>query len=412
MNPHWHRSRHAYPLAALPAEADLVVIGGGIVGCSLALGLAEAGLRPLLLERRWIADGASGRNGGLLLPGTSEPFGDLARRWGEAAAAELWRASEDGARRLVARIESLEAAGLDCGWRAEGGLHAALSPEEAADLRADAAGLSALGLSARWLDRTELAGWSDLRLPPDIEGALLLPGGGCLHSGRLVTALAAAAVRAGAQIVEGANVERIDDGATLHLQTSAGSLSAGAVLVAGNAWTPQLLPELAPALKPIRGQMLATTPRAPRRIRGGWSLNRGYEYLQQRPDGRVLVGGMRWTAPDREEGLTDALPEPGIQGRLEAWLAASWPDLAARAEPAMPTIEARWAGIMAWTPDRLPLIGAVPGRPGIWLACGFSGHGLPFAPLAAEILLAGLQGRAPAPSSHAFDPGRFVGGRS
>lgn len=367
------------------------MVGGGLVGCTLALTLAEAGARPLLLERARLADGASGRNGGLLLPGTSELYGPLRRRWGAERAAALWRASTEGGRRLAARMAELEAAGWDCGWRPEGGLHAATSEAEAEELRRDAAALAEAGVDAPWLPREALARYSDLPLPPDVRGALLVPGGGGLHSGRLVTAHAAAAAEAGARIVEGVEVAEIAhaDGG-LRLSTSAGPLRAGHAIVATNAWAGRLLPDLAARVTPVRGQVLATAPLPPRRIRGAWSLNQGYEYLQQRPDGRIVLGGMRWTAPDGEVGRDRAEPEPAIQARLDAWLAESWPGLLAAASRgrtgAAPPVERRWGGIMAWTPDRMPLIGALPGRHGIFLACGFSGHGLPFAPLAAELL--------------------------
>ena len=417
MDSHWHNSLHAYPLADLPTEAELVIVGAGIVGCSVALQLAEAGMRPVLVERDHVASGASGRNGGLLLPGTSELFGPLAQRWGMERATELWGIATDGALRLVNRIERLEAAGLDCGWHAEGGLHVATSEDEAAELVDDATMLAAAGFDCRWLDRSELANWSDLPLHASFQGALLVPGGGCLHSGRMVTALAAAAVEAGARIVEGVEVIEVRDdgeGATV-LETSSGVVRADKVIFTTNAWVGRLLPKVAEIITPVRGQVLATAPLPPRRIRGGWSLNHGYEYLQQRPDGRLVLGGMRWTAHDREVGHEQAEAEPGIQARLDDWLGETWPRLIGLdATAEHPPVERRWGGIMGWTPDRMPLIGPVPSRPGLWLACGFSGHGVPFAPLAAEMLLGELKGGvASDEAAHRqiinptfFDPGR------
>ncbi len=407
MEPHWQRSRHDYPTIPPPAEAAVAILGGGIVGCSLALRLAEAGMRPLLIERGRVADGASGRNGGLLLPGTAELFGALERRWGSERARRLWALSCQGAERLVERIEALEADGLDCAWRGEGALHVAEDEAEAGELREDAERLVAAGFEGEWLDRGQLSDFSDLPLPADFLGALHLPGGGCLHSGMLVTALAAAAEKAGARIVEGVDVQAIEAGTPSRLRTSAGPLLAHRLLVAGNAWAGPLLPRWSGAITPVRGQVLATVPLPPRRIRGAWSMHQGYEYLQQLPDGRVVLGGLRWMAPDREVGRVDALPELTIQAGLADWLRRRWPDLLAGAADPEHFVERRWAGIMAWTPDRLPLIGPAPGWPGLWMACGFSGHGLPFAQLAAEILAAELTGAEPPDGSRAFDPDRF-----
>lgn len=394
----WQVERQRYATVALPHEADIVVVGGGMLGVTIAWQLAEAGCRSLVVERERVAAGASGRNGGLLLPGTAELYLDLVARWGRADARALWALAERGARTLAGWL--LERAD-EVQWRPEGGLHVAASEDEAARLQANVVALTDDGFDVSWLERPALGRFTDLPLPAGLPGALLLPGGGPLHSGRVVTALAAAAVRAGARLVEGCGVQAIAGGRDrVRLDTDQGTVSAGAAVLATNAWAGRLAPRLGPIITPVRGQVQVTAPLPPRRLRGAWYVHDGWEYFQQLDDGRVVLGGMRWTAPDQEVGHDTHDTVPTIHDRLTAWFEGLFPDLAPLA------VTGRWAGIMGFTPDRLPLIGPADETGRLWLAAGFSGHGQPFAPLAAEIVTAGLTGRLPPPGAGFFDPGR------
>lgn len=396
------------PPAALPARADVVVIGSGLSGVWLALALAEAGRPPLVLERAHLAAGASGRNGGLLLPGTSELYPALVARHGRAAARALWAWAVAGAADVVSTIHRY---GIDCDWRSEGALHAAVSEAEAVHLRNGAAMLAADGFPGEWLDAHDIAAWLDVPRPDDFHGALHLPDGGAFHSGRLVAGLAAAAASRGATFVEGVDVRGIDGhtlqgsddnhrpGSPITVHTDRGPIAAEVVIVATNAWLPELLPHLRDAVVPVRGQVLATTSLPARVIRGAWSLNDGYEYLQQLSDGRIVFGGLRWAAPDREVGPAYVASEvnEALHARLEGWLAEHFASLAAAT-----TVEHRWAGPMCWTADRLPLVGPVAG-PGadldpttarLWVAGAYSGHGVPVAPAAARLIATAMTGGA------------------
>jgi glycine/D-amino acid oxidase-like deaminating enzyme len=105
--------------------------------------------------------------------------------------------------------------------------------------------------------------------------------------------------------------------------------------------------------------------------------NRGFEYWRQLPSGEIVLGGLRHLAMHEEVGTQDAL-HPRIQDALEGYLR----DLGA---PPV-AITHRWSGSMGFTPDRLPVIGPVPGRDGLYIAGGYSGHGLAFAFLAGRMI--------------------------
>ncbi|MCC7020572.1 MAG: FAD-binding oxidoreductase [Ardenticatenales bacterium] len=436
--PHWHAdlTPPVAPLTELPPHADILVVGAGLTGTWLALALAEVGRPPLVLERAHLAAGASGRNGGLLLPGTAELYPALVARHGPAAARTLWAWAVAGAADVVATIRRY---GIDCDWRPEGALHAAVSEAEATHLHDAAALLAADGFSGEWLSASDVAAWLDVPRPVDIHGALHLPDGGAFHSGRLVAGLAAAAASRGATFVEGIDVRGIDrragDSDAVNLQasdrrtvvehhpdqppivvhTDRGPITAEVVVVATNAWLPELLPGFRDAVVPVRGQVLSSRPLPKRIIRGAWSLNNGYEYLQQLSDGRLVFGGMRWSAPDREVGPHFVAPDvnDAIHSGLDRWLAGHFPSLPI-------TVERRWAGPMCWTADRLPLVGPVaapssglrgdtdvdPATARLWITGAYSGHGVPVAPAAARLVAAGLTGRAMGPAAPLVVPTR------
>ncbi len=418
----WHTDQPPRAASELPSAADVVVVGGGLSGVWLALALAEAGRPPLVLERSHLAAGASGRNGGLLLPGTAELYPALIARHGRVAARDLWRWAVAGAADFVATIDRYS---IDCDWRPEGALHAADSAAEASALATAADLLAEDGFPGTWLPPEALLKWLDVPLPPQVHGALVLPDGGAFHSGRLLVGLAAAAASRGATFIEGIDVRAISRPATdspLSVQTERGPISAEIVIVATNAWLPELLPSFAQTVVPVRGQVLATEPLPERIFRGAWSLNDGYEYLQQLTDGRIVFGGLRWTVPDREVGRLTPDVTPTIQTGLDAWLTERFPSLNV-------SVERRWAGPMCWTSDRLPLVGPVPGgaeggtdhdhehglsasataartaartahgtelpspsSARLWVAAAYNGHGVPITPAAARLVASALTG--------------------
>jgi glycine/D-amino acid oxidase-like deaminating enzyme len=404
MDPHWSLRRHPVRNSELPRTAEVVVVGGGLVGTSVALALAESGRRPLIVEAEQLAARASGRNGGLLIPGGPESYLALRERWGKAAAQAVYALYDAGARGLTEWIDDYR---IPCDWRAEGALRVAATGDEATALAAETVALVEDGFDAAWAPLSEMGRWLPGRAGGangkgggGVHGALVLPHGGAFHSGLLVTGLARHAVYRGAALVEEEPVLRIEEGPHgVEVVAKRGRISADAVVIATNVQVAELLPGLAGAVTPVRGQVLATAPLPSGTVRGAWSVNEGYEYLQQLPDGTVVAGGMRWTAADREMGLSEPEVNPDIQERIETWLAAL---LALEV-----VVERRWAGIMAFTEDRLPLVGRVPETERQYVAAAFNGHGVPSAHMAARMVRAYLNGEALPDGAHMVSPGRL-----
>jgi gamma-glutamylputrescine oxidase len=369
--PYWleeHAQTIARPDTSSPV--DVVVVGGGVTGCSCALTLAQRGLRVRVHEARTVAGGASGRNGGFALRGAVGAYDEARRQLGHETARALWHLTE----RTLDRLESL----AGDAFRRVGSLRLAADDAERAALAAEYDVLRDDGFDVEWA--------GDLAAPLDglFRGAILHPLDGALQPARWVRRLAQHAADAGAEIVEG---ERVD----------VASLDAPAIVVAADGFTADVLPELRDRVWPVRGQVLVTEPLAERLFERPHYARDGYDYWQQLPDGRLVVGGKRDASFETENTAIEETTEL-IQERLEAFVV----DLLGR----LPRITHRWAGIWGTTRDGLPLVGRVPGRDGVWVAGGYSGHGNVLGLACGDIVGRAIAGERP-PELAWFDPARF-----
>lgn len=394
------------PSPPLPAAVEVAVIGGGIAGVSTALWLARAGAEVCLLERAAVADRASGRNDGQLLLGLGEHYNRIVGQLGKADARRLWDsicANNDELKREI------RAAGIPCDLRQGGGLRLAETAHEHSELREAAELLAAEGIAHELLD----PGGVRARLPlaEGFHGALHLPGEAVVQPAAMVRGLARAAQAAGAAVIEGVEVIAVDGDTpprTLHLADGR-TLRAHVVVHCTSVLAPRLDGSgfLARNLFPFRGQIVATEP-LPDELAHAFppaamSSNFCYEYFRLHGR-RFVVGGMRWSVPGEESGTTDdGDSNPQVSANLLRWVARHFPALAAVPFPHC------WTGIMAGTPDGLPLCGALPGQPGVFALCGFNGYGLSFAFLAGRTVAEQvLEGRASDPAAPLFAPRRFA----
>jgi glycine/D-amino acid oxidase-like deaminating enzyme len=225
-------------------------------------------------------------------------------------------------------------------------------------------------------------------LPPALErlfsGAILHPGDAAIQPARWVRRLAAQAVAAGAEIVE-------------HRAARLEELDAPAVVVAVDALSADLVPELGGAVTPQRGQMLVTEPLQELLFERPHYAREGYDYWQQLPDRRLVVGGKRDTSFATEVTTVEETTE-SIQRELDAFVV----DLIGR----LPAVTHRWAGVWGETGDRLPLVGRLPTREGVWIAGGYSGHGNVLGLACGDLVARAILGESP-PELELFDPARL-----
>ncbi len=351
---------------------DVAVVGGGVTGCSCALTLAEAGVRVRLYEARTIASGASGRNGGFALRGGAMHY-DVAREtFGPERAKAFWRLTE----RALDRMEVL----AGDAFRRVGSLRLAADEQERDELRAEYDALLADGIDAEWVDELpeQLAG--------TYFGAIAHPTDGALYPARWVRRLAAAAAEAGAEIRERSRVSSVDE------------LEADHVVIASDGYPSGLVDELDGAVQPTRGQIVTTEPLPELLFDRPHYARQGLDYWQQLPDGRLVAGGRRDAALEAEFTAEEATTVP-IQAALESLVR----ELVGR----LPAITHRWSGIFGTTTDLLPLVGALPNRPGVWVARGYSGHGNVLGLASGELVANAILGRRE-PELELFDPARLL----
>ena len=353
----------ASPFAGRP---DVAIIGGGVTGCSCALTLAERGVRVRLYEAREIAGGASGRNGGFALRGATLPYDEARRELGDERARRVMELTE----RSLDRMEAL----AGDAFRRVGSLRLAFGADEREALRREHDALRDHGFAVEWIDE----------LSPPLDGlylgAILHPRDGALQPARWVRRLAEHAAAAGADIREGERV-MIDE------------LDADAIVVACDGFIPQLLPEL--PVRSTRGQVLATEPLRERLYERPHYARGGYDYWQQLPDGRLVIGGNRdvsFATEDTDMEETTSL----VQERLE--------QLVEQLVGYRPKVTDRWAGIWGTTPDLMPLVGEA--RDGVWVAGGYSGHGNALGLACGDLVARAILGDRPA-ELEIFDVARF-----
>lgn len=368
----------------MTARYDLVVIGAGIVGAACAEAASAAGMRVAVVECGTIGGGATAASMGHLVAMDGDPA-ELAlcvyslRQWARFAA---WPEAE---------------------FRRCGTLWIARREAELAQVPARLAALAAAGVPAEAVDAHALYRLEP-QLAPGFAGGLRVPDDAIVYPPRVAHRLIAEAQQAGAQIHAGVRAERLTDGGVL---LGDGRMLAGTVLVAcGNALG-TLLPEL--PLRPRKGQLVITDRYAPLAqhqliemdyadaAHGDADSSISFN-VQPRPNGQLLIGS------SREYGSDDpALSLPLLRRMLQR---------AFEFLPALRELRAirAWTGFRPATPDGLPYLGAVPGRPGVWVAAGHEGLGVTAAPGSARLLIDALLGHAPALDLTPYRPGRALAG--
>lgn len=385
-------------------ETDVAIVGAGITGTAAALWLARAGMAVRVLEARSVAAAASGRNGGFIADGTTRLYAHAVTSSERDAARHAWAFSVANHTYAEEFVRELEEQGWRCDYRRNGSYKLAASEQELGPILESARLLNEDGWDAQVVQRDEL--------PPRLRkvyfGGMYLPANAEIQPVRFVAGLARLAEQAGAVFSEESPVTGIalkDNRVTV--TTPQGKLHAQKLILATNAWLPQVgkligadYDWLTRCITPTRGQVIATGPVDERILPYPCSAEEGYQYWRQLPDGRLIVGGWRNYSPETEFNTYDEMPYEGIQSRLDAFVHESL-DL-----PGV-KIETRWAGIMAFTSDNLPLVGQLPGADNCYICGGYTGHGNAFAIHCAKLVGELVRGKTNK-DSELFEVGRFL----
>jgi glycine/D-amino acid oxidase-like deaminating enzyme len=380
----------------LPSQTNVVVIGGGITGISTAYWLSKNGIEVTLLERRRICGGATGRNGGHLNPRQHSYFSLVLKKYGVETAIEILNYAHQNTNALKSFVTEHC---IECDLSFSGFLALALSSQELTEVIESVSALTKHGFVGEYFDASKCA---ELTRSQDFLGGIFYPDAGQLWPAKLVTEMALVAARQGANLQPQTEVYTVENESNgLMVKSDRGQIKAKHVVYATNGWTRQLLPSMNNIIVPVRGQVLITEP-VSLMWNFSFSTNFGYEYCLQRPDGRIVLGGMRWLKPEQEVGIDDdSTIDPSISNGLKEFLPQHFPELSNI------QIDKEWTGILGFSQDNNPLIGPLPHRQGEYIAAGFSGHGMPMTFLAGKTVTEMIMGQSPEIFVKAFEPSRF-----
>lgn len=349
-------------LEALPndKEVEILIVGAGMTGTSVAYHLARAGVKCLVLEARQISGSATGRNAGMCWPNNERLEVDTA----------------SSVLKFIREYMSEEEALVN----EAGGIRLVKSSDAPKTKDGDAVDISAVLPQLDPILSQEYVAYKDY-------SASFFPA-------RVARALATEASKGGAEFMENVQVQAIEkmDGQFQRLKTSRGDIVAKKVVLATNAVIPELIPELASIVKPVTNTVLASKPLSEHLLPNVSGVSEGggsaEVYMNVRRDRRLILGGKRclveaeetaaWKqelekktgkCPVSDEGAGDLR----IVAALKEWLARVFPSIAEVVE-----FEYSWKGIIAVnTVDGMPLAGPMPQREGVFICGVFGGHGMP-----------------------------------
>jgi glycine oxidase len=366
--------------------ADVVVLGGGAIGCATALYLAKAGAAVTLVERGELAGEASGAAAGMLAA-LSDEGGDRGPAFQQLCLDSL-RLYDD-------LLPDLEATGIDLRYRRTGVLHLALTDHEATVLHERFLGQRDLAPGLRWLAASEIAA-EEPEASPRAVAALVSPGEHYLDPQRLVLALAEAGRRAGVRVETGRPFGgfRRRGNRLVAIEAGGERFDADAVVLATGAWTGQVAARLHAyvPVRPVRGQMIALRgPGQPlRRVIWGEQA-----YLVPRENGLTFAG-----ATVEEAGFRKQTTRPAI-ARLRRGATDLVPGLG------MARLASAWAGLRPGSLDGLPVLGLLPGWQNAWVASGHFRNGILLAPISGKLMAESVISGQEIAALEPFSPRRF-----
>ena len=338
--PYWQQPPFDLPSLTGTVSADACVVGLGGSGLSAIHALIEAGRTVVGLDAAGIASGAAGRNGGFLLAGVASFHHDACRRYGRDGAVELYRLTQQQLRRMAEETPRCVELSFS--------LRRANDDAEMDDCRDELAAFERDGIDADWYEGPEGAG-------------LKVFGDGVFHPQQRAIVRAREATERGARLFVNSPAVEVSGDTVV---TPRGTVRCGAVIVAVDGGLNRIFPELTTRVRTERLQMLATEPDPNLRIHGPVYSRYGHDYWQQRPDGQILLGGGRDLAGAVEQS-DEATVTEFVQDYLTTVLRR---DIGTQAR-----ITHRWAGIVSYTDDDLPVLEEV--RPGVIAMGGYSGTG-------------------------------------
>lgn len=359
-------------------ETDVCVIGAGYTGLSTALFLLEYGFRVVVLEAAKVGFGASGRNGGQIVNSYSRDLDTVERSAGADEARLIGSMAFEGGRIIRERVKRYD---ISCDLKS-GGVFAAFNAKQMQHLEAQKALWERYGYSQ--LEMLDQGGMRGVVACERYVGGMLDEGGGHIHPLNLALGEAAAVESLGGVIYEQSPAIRIDRGDNPRVHTEHGEVRAKFVIVAGNAYLGNLVPELAAKSMPCGTQVIATEPLEPelaaRLLPQDYCVedcNYLLDYFRLSADRRLIYGG----------GVVYGARDPAdIDSIIRPKMLNTFPQLRDV------KTEFAWTGNFLMTLSRLPQVGRLDGN--LYYSQGCSGHGVTYTHIAGKVIAEALRGQA------------------
>lgn len=360
-------------------EADVCVVGAGYTGVSTALNLAERGYSVVVLEGARVGWGASGRNGGQICSGYSPSMSRIAGWVGDEHAKRLWEMAEEAKAIIRDRVARHD---IKCDLRS-GYLLGAAKPAHISELRAE------LNLlverhgyrQLRIISREEM---SELVAADCYHGGMYDEGGGHLHPLNYNLGLARAAIDAGVRIYEYSSVAGLEFGSMPSVHTPLGSVKSRYLVLCGNAYLGNLVPEIRKRIMPVGTYVATTKPLGEEQAQMLIPCNAAVSdtnfvlnYFRRTADHRLLFGG-------RVSYTT--FPPANLSAAMRRSMLKVFPGLTDV------EFDHVWGGNVAITVERTPHLGRIAGN--IYFAHGFSGLGVALTGIAGKVMAEAIAGTA------------------
>lgn len=360
---------------------DVVIVGAGIAGLSAAYWLKkeDPSIKLAILEKHRVGFGASGRNAGFITCGSVEHFNRLYHKYGKDGAAEIWKFSETNLNLLKEHVIQDNAQKIM--FDQTGTFSLASTEVEFQELQEAAKLMRSLDIAVEVLDEAQ----SRTRL-----GVSEFVGGiKYLHDASVnpLSLLQLLREQLNVPIFEQTEVHAVERSKhdTRYIRTDNGTFEASMMVLALNGYSASLFPFFADKIFPTRGQILVTEA-MPKFMEGACYANFYLDYFRQLWTGELLICGFRQLEKETEVGYSDHTTEV-IQNALDQFIKKHIPAVQGK------KITHRWAGVMGFSVDGQPLVGALPDDPQILFHGGFTGHGMGLAFHTGKCLIDVMYGR-------------------
>ncbi|PLU87327.1 MULTISPECIES: NAD(P)/FAD-dependent oxidoreductase [Pseudomonas] len=368
-------------------KADVIIVGAGFAGLSTALELKALGADVIILEQEFGGFGASGRNAGYLLGSMGIEYDMFVKRVGVEQATQFVRFYDEAVPYVEGRLKALA---IDCDYNPSGVLRAGIHPCQEKRLRQNMALGQKLGAVSRFVGAAEMR---TRGIPP----AFLFGTeqcGGTLNPGKYVGGLRRAAIAAGVKLYERTPLLSFSEGSVITCKTAHGSATAPVMVLATNAYTPQL-GVLRNKVAAIRVSAIETQPLSPQQLADlGWQAREGIITPHYTMESHRLTAHGTLLLTVKRLGYaygskTPNVPDQGAYRALAQVLRERYPVLQGLA------VQHCWSGYVSGAYDFLPMIGAMGAKQNIFYTTGCSGHGLATQSLVGSLFAAQINGKAP-----------------